>query len=121
VLTVVAQVTPSLGFRPAVHFDGPVDTLVPEAVLQDIRAVVGEALTNVVKHADATEVTVQLSVTSGVLSVAVLDNGSGLSPSSRRSGLANLQSRATQLDGTLSITANHRGGTTLRWSVPMPT
>jgi signal transduction histidine kinase len=120
VLAVVGQVTPTLGFEPAVRFDGPVDTLVPEVVLQDIRAVVGEALTNVVKHANATEVTVQLSVADGILSVTVLDNGIGLSQSSRRSGLANLERRAEHLDGTLEIDAGQEGGTTLRWTIPMP-
>ena len=89
-------------------------------VLQDIRAVVGEALTNVVKHANATEVTVQLGVVDGILSVTVLDNGIGISPSSRRSGLANLQRRAEHLDGTLEIVASQEGGTTLRWTIPMP-
>ncbi len=120
VLAVVGQVTPILGFEPAVRFDGPVDTMVPDEVLQDIRAVVGEALTNVVKHADATEATVQLSVADGALTITVLDNGIGRGPSSRRSGLANLQRRAEHLNGTLEIEAAHTGGTTLRWIIPMP-
>lgn len=118
-LAVVRQVTPSLGFEPAVRFDGPVDTLVPEAVLQDIRAVVGEALTNVVKHAGATDVAVEFGVADGILTLTVLDNGTGLR-SSRRSGLANLARRAEQLDGSLEIEASRGGGTTLRWTIPMP-
>ena len=82
---------------------------------------VGEALTNVVKHAaSATEVSVQLSVADGVLSVTVLDNGIGRGQSSRRSGLANLERRAEQLGGTLAIEASQEGGTTLRWTIPMP-
>ena len=120
VMAVVRQVTPSLGFEPAVRFDGPVDTLVSGVVLPDITAVVREALSNVVKHAaSADEVSVQLGAGDGVLSVVVEDNGPGGGPFGRRSGLANLERRAEQLGGTFAIESNQAGGTTLRWMIPI--
>ena len=51
-----------LGFEPRVVFDGPVDTMVPEAIAADLLATIGEALTNVARHADATRVDVSLTV-----------------------------------------------------------
>ena len=51
-----------LGFEPRVVFDGPVDTMVPEAITADLLATIGEALTNVARHANATRVDVSLTV-----------------------------------------------------------
>ena len=39
-LAVIRQVTPLLGFEPTIRFSGPIDTLVPGAVLHEIEAVV---------------------------------------------------------------------------------
>ena len=119
VLAVIRQVTPLLGFEPTVRFSGPVDTLVPGAVLHEIEAVVREAVTNTAKHARATRLIVQVTADSRSLSVAISDNGIGIGQPERLSGLRNLQRRAAKLGGTLNLTKGEPTGTEILWSIPM--
>jgi signal transduction histidine kinase len=56
----------------------------------------------------------------GVLTVLVRDNGRGMRPTSRRSGLANMADRAEKLGGQLRLSAADGGGTELEWKVPVP-
>jgi nitrate/nitrite-specific signal transduction histidine kinase len=48
------------------------------------------------------------------------DNGIGLPEDVARSGLLNLERRARECDGTISVSANPGGGTRLVWRVPLP-
>lgn len=121
VLAVVGEVEPSLGFGPEVRLDGPLDALVPAHIADQLVAVLREALTNVAKHASASRVQVAVRVDDGVLCLVVDDDGVGLGPSSRRSGLANLRSRAEQLGGTFAVDSPGPGGrgTHLEWTAPL--
>jgi signal transduction histidine kinase len=116
-LEVVADVTPALGFDPAVRFSGLLDTL-PADVSDDLLAVLREALTNVARHAHATTADVALTATPQVLTLVVRDDGVGLGDSTRRSGLANLHHRAERHGGGLSVDPGPTG-TRLTWSVPL--
>ena len=120
VLTVVHQVTPALTFVPSVRFTGPVDTLIHGAVIGDVEAVVREGVTNVAKHARASEVSVQVSADGGWLSVDIADNGVGIDRPNRSSGLENLRRRAEELGGTLTIDHRQPGGTLIQWTIPVP-
>src|SRR5207237_10539010 len=51
VLALVDELTPTLGVRPEIEFDGPVDTLVPDDVGEHVLATLREALSNVARHA----------------------------------------------------------------------
>ncbi|NUO55633.1 MAG: histidine kinase, partial [Hamadaea sp.] len=83
----------------------------------DILAVVNEALSNVVRHAQATELEMAVAVQSGRLTVTVYDNGRGGARES--SGLANARERARQHDGELKLISPPGEGTRLVWSVPL--
>lgn len=108
-----------LGFTPVVRFVGPVDSLVPPETLEHLVAVLREALTNAAKHASASRVEVLVEVQSGWLLAAVTDDGIGLGDSGRRSGLANIASRALTLGGESSVErVGDSGGTRLTWRVP---
>ena len=117
VLEVVADVTPALGFDPAVRFSGLLDTLPPD-VTDDLLAVLREALTNVARHARANATDVELTASSSRLTLDVRDNGVGLATGGRRSGLANLHHRAERHGGGLTIDSGP-AGTRLTWSVPL--
>jgi signal transduction histidine kinase len=56
----------------------------------------------------------------GLLTVLVKDNGRGIRPGTRRSGLANMADRAVGLGGRLRIAPADGGGTQLEWQVPVP-
>ncbi len=71
-----------------------------------------EALQNVVKHARATRVVVDLSRSvDGALVVSVADDGRGLPPGEAPAGtgLTNMRERVESLDGTLEITSSADG------------
>ena len=120
VLEVAAEVAPALGQEPLVRFVGPVDTVADEAMAQDVRAVVREALTNAAKHAGADTVEVLVEVTGPELRVTVVDDGVGLGDVVHRSGLDNLGRRAAGRSGRFVVGAGPGGtGTALSWSAPL--
>jgi signal transduction histidine kinase len=119
VLDVVAEVAPALGFTPSVRLAGPLQTTVPAGLADDLVAVLQEALSNIARHAQAGSAHVDITVNTQLV-VIVLDDGIGIQPTTRRSGLANLQTRAERHRGTLTITENVPTGTRLTWSVAIP-
>jgi signal transduction histidine kinase len=126
VLAVVAEVSPLLKFEPRVDLSGPIDSVVPDAVVDDVVAVIREALTNVARHAQATRADVLLTASTNRLSLDVVDDGVGLGETTRRSGLGNLHARAEQYGGSFVITPAElpdalptREGTRVRWTIPL--
>jgi len=116
-LEVIGEIRPVLGFDPHVRFSGPVDSAVPEDLVDDLTAVLREALTNVARHAQAGSVDVDITATVSRIDVSVTDDGIGMSGDATRSGLANLERRATRHAGSLDVVPAPDGGTTVLWSV----
>ncbi|WZH35502.1 MAG: hypothetical protein PIR02_12030 [Microbacterium enclense] len=84
--------------------------------------VVEEGITNALKHGDASCVRIGIDVTeSGWVDVTIVDDGSGMELTSRRSGLARLSRRAVLLGGTLTANAGGIGerGSTLHARLPL--
>jgi len=81
-----------------------------------------ETLTNVARHADASEIRVRLAMEGKDLTLEVHDNGRGISEerlSNRRSlGILGMRERAMLLGGELTITGAPGKGTTVRVRVP---
>ncbi len=81
-----------------------------------------EALTNVSKHAQASRVVVDLSMTSGVLSLEVSDNGRGLGRAdlakAKSFGIRGLHERASTVGGWVDLSSG-AAGTSLILSVPL--
>ena len=81
-----------------------------------------EALTNISKHARATRVTVDLSLSGGVMQLEVSDNGRGVSKDdlvkARSFGIRGLHERAGTVAGWVDLSSGPRG-TTLILSVPL--
>ena len=119
VLELVAGSTRVLGFEPAVHFDGPIDTVVVDRMASHLLAVLREALSNVARHAKASRVAVTVQAGTD-LTLEVADDGIGPSdPGLSGNGLRNVSRRAEQLDGHASLVPGPNGGATLRWVVPL--
>ncbi|MEU6387729.1 GAF domain-containing protein [Streptomyces sp. NPDC046939] len=110
-----------LGFTPALRMEGLIDVDVPTPVADDAVAVLGEALTNVARHARATKVEVALLVRGRNLTLVVEDDGVGIPDvaDEHRSGLANMAARARGRGGTLNLTRREGNGTRLEWHVPL--
>jgi len=114
---VVRRITEGHGLRRDLRLRGGIDEL-PRDLVPDLVAVVRELLTNVVRHAAATRVTVTVHADEEVR-VVVTDNGVGLPAVTARSGLANLADRAERHGGRL-LTSAGATGTEIRWVVPRP-
>lgn len=99
-------------------FSGPVDTLVDTSLGDEVAAVVRESLSNAVRHAHASRVTISVAVRGAEVTIEVVDDGRGLGETSRRSGLENLRARAVERGGEFSVTDSAPHGTAVRWSVP---
>ncbi|MCE7011020.1 GAF domain-containing protein [Kibdelosporangium philippinense] len=117
VLATVDDANAALGFAPSLRFRGPVDTSVPREISEQLLPVLREALSNVARHAQATTASVEVAL-SGDLMLRITDNGVGIPAGGRRSGLANMSTRASQLGGTFTAEST-KAGTELCWRVPL--
>ncbi|MBI4939956.1 MAG: GAF domain-containing sensor histidine kinase [Actinobacteria bacterium] len=112
----VATARADLGIAVRLVVEGPI-LAVPDDLAPELLAVAREALSNVAKHAHAQRVEVSLRIGRS-LELTVTDDGDGTAPGGRRSGLANLEERATRHGGTFRLRSEPASGTTLVWSVP---
>jgi len=111
-----------LGFQPALRFIGPVDSAVSAGLSEHLMAVLREALSNVMKHAEAGHVEVTVEVDATIVMLTVTDDGVGIDIDgvTGMSGIANLYSRAQDVDGSCSLERVHEsGGTRLVWRAPL--
>jgi signal transduction histidine kinase len=94
--------------------------MVPEEVIVQLLPVVREALSNVVRHAQAGAVDVVVSLVGGDLVLTVGDDGIGPAGGRRSgNGLRNMASRADQLDGRFTMEPRDPRGTVVEWRVPI--
>ncbi|MEL5955936.1 GAF domain-containing protein [Streptomyces sp. CLV115] len=116
----VEQAARTLGFQPSLRMGGLIDTDVPAEIAEQVIAVLGEALSNVARHARATAADISLVVGKDEVNLTVSDNGVGMTGhSGSRSGLDNLARRAEKLGGEMSVGESAQGGTRLSWRVPL--
>jgi two-component system, NarL family, sensor histidine kinase DevS len=104
--------------RTTVQYTGPL-SVVDTALADHAEAVVREAVSNAVRHADASTLTVDIAVDDN-LCIEVVDNGRGISSDVTGSGLTNLRRRAEEAGGTFVVEARPAGGTKLTWCAPLP-
>jgi signal transduction histidine kinase len=109
------EYTPLLGFRPEFRTSGPVDTAVPDDVQRELLAVLREALSNIVRHAGARSAAVEIEVADSMVALHVRDDGVGVQPGRRESGLLNARTRAAALAGSFELVAGRPRGTHLTW------
>lgn len=79
--------------------------------------VVSEALTNAVKHANATQVGIDVLRDDSMITVRISDNGTGGATTSRP-GLSGLRRRITAEDGELTVESPAGGPTTITATLP---
>ncbi|WP_051371115.1 GAF domain-containing protein [Streptomyces sp. 142MFCol3.1] len=119
VVGVVDEMAPVLNFGPSLRMEGRIDTDVSCEIADHVVAVLSEALTNVARHAHADRADVVLGTDDDEVFLSISDNGVGIPPDGRRSGLRNLSERAQELGGALDISDFDGAGTELRWHVPL--
>jgi signal transduction histidine kinase len=110
-----------LGRRSAVpvDLDVGVDLRLPESAEVAAYYVVSEALTNVAKHAQASEVNVRVEADEANLHLWIRDDGIGGVDSGNGSGLTGLIDRVEAIGGTLEISSRPGNGTSLIVEIPL--
>jgi signal transduction histidine kinase len=119
IVELIEELTPALGFTPNLRLEGLVDTRVSTNIGESLLPVLREALANTARHARADRADVSVVVDDDSVTLTVTDDGVGLPADGRRSGLANLDARATALGGTFTAHQAPEGGTELSWRVPL--
>ncbi|WNV87482.1 GAF domain-containing sensor histidine kinase [Umezawaea sp. Da 62-37] len=117
-LDLIAELSEDAPLSPSVRMSGTVDNSVSDEIGEHAMAVVGEAVSNALRHARATELVVTVEATDELV-ISVVDNGVGMPGEVARSGLRNLEQRAGGLGGSLTLVPEPVGGTRLTWQVPL--
>jgi signal transduction histidine kinase/streptogramin lyase len=103
-----------------------VDELFPEGLRINFYRIVQEALSNIMKHAQATEVKVQILRTGADVVLSIQDNGKGFAPVARSAqagtsgfGLTGITERASLLGGRLKMRSDPAIGTVMTVEIPL--
>lgn len=116
--TLVDELASVTGAEIRAELDKAIDTEVSSHVAAHLLATLREVLTNVGRHADASQVVVAAKVEGPMCILTVADNGRGFDTKNLGSGglgLSNLRRRAEILHGSLTVDSVPDGGTTLVW------
>jgi len=96
---------------------------IPQPVATCFYRIAQESLSNVAKHANATEVDVEFSGEEDLLSLEIKDNGMGFNVGPKQAngslGLVSMKERAYQVRGTLDLDSKVGRGTTIRVKIPL--
>jgi PAS domain S-box-containing protein len=99
------------------------DSDVPQEVALTAYRILQEALTNIVRHAEASQVEITLVIDSEAMRLSTYDNGVGFDPgalgTSRGSGIAGMEERARLVGGQLQLHAVQGEGTRVVFEVPL--
>jgi signal transduction histidine kinase len=119
VLALARESAGPLGFAPRVVFEGPIDTTVDGRTAEELLATLREALSNVARHAGASQVDIEVSAGDDLV-LLVRDDGRGFDATSVRSGygVRNMGERAHALGGHVDVGPAPGGGTIVEWKVP---
>ncbi len=104
------------------------DIVLPQESARQLRNIVSEALTNIQRHASASQVRVNVMTSTSGISVEISDNGSGIGRgvneldtfvTEGKLGIAGMKERAELLGGRFSITSV-ASGTRVGFNIPLP-
>jgi len=122
VISLIDELRVVVGFTVRSSFDGPVDTAISDEIAEHLLATVHEGITNVARHARATQASIHLAVRSDHCQLQIIDNGNGMGTGGSSGddlGLADLRRRAEKLQGRFDVQIPSAGGTVLTWEVPL--
>jgi signal transduction histidine kinase len=115
------------GVKGQLHTDGVADGMLSDLAEVQLLRIVQEALTNVRKHAHATNVTVTLVREGDEIVTKVADDGTGIGTTSRPTfgmpqfGMSTMRERAEALNGKLDVESTPQEGTTIIVRLPAST
>jgi PAS domain S-box-containing protein len=107
-----------------IELDCPEESLkVEPALTTGLFRIFQETLTNIARHAEATDVSARLYMEKGRLVLTIMDNGKGFDPAAAKKkktlGLLGMKERTLMMKGVYEIDSQPGKGTSLRFSVPL--
>lgn len=98
-----------------------IETVVPPKVVKTLYRVVQEALTNICKYAQATQVDLNLHAMASGVQLAIADDGQGFQPEVNANGfgLRGMRERITALNGEFHLDAGPGSGCRIRVNLPL--
>ncbi len=121
-LNELAKKTTSSGIRMSLHVHGMENVALEMQAQFNIYRIVQEAVNNILKHAQARAIGIQLVRADGQLTVMVEDDGKGFDPASLKKngrGLKNITTRSEWLNGKTGIDSTPGRGTTIAIEIPL--
>jgi signal transduction histidine kinase len=122
----VRSLTQTLSGGRSTEFDLKIDDSaairLTDAESTDLLQIIREAISNGLRHGDASKITVRLHESAGEIGLLIQDNGRGFDPAkltARGQGLDNLQARAERIGATLRITSAIGEGTRTVVTLPI--
>ena len=123
IAALVREIAAPGGLKSSLAFEG-VAVRLPDEAANALLQIAREALTNVIKHAQATQVEILLAYGPAGVTLTVRDDGTGFDPDVRRGeehlGLRNLRARAEAARGSLTVSSSPGAGTSIAAFLPAP-
>ncbi|MEL6672768.1 MAG: sensor histidine kinase [Bacteroidota bacterium] len=96
-------------------------TVLPNRIEYNVFRMLQEALTNILKHAQARHASLQLIYTEGMLNISIEDDGRGFNPEKVANGLGmrSMRERAEELHGKMTVDSRPGFGTSLFIDIPL--
>ena len=103
-----------------------IETYFPERWDMNLYRIIQEALTNILKHSDATAVSIKTDTSGDALMLSIRDNGKGLGAAVQKNdgiirgglGISIMRERANLLKGSFEILSHSDKGTEIRIEIP---
>ncbi|WP_299246261.1 sensor histidine kinase [uncultured Aquimarina sp.] len=103
--------------------DHGIDDRMKNEIEINVYRIIQELISNILRHANATEVTIQILKNHSNLGVMVIDNGIGFDKNNHSykegMGLLNIRSRVDKLEGEMTIDSGKGNGTTININIPV--
>ncbi len=95
---------------------------VPSAIRHHVCLAVKEAVNNILKHSDATELRASIRFDAPLLTISLADNGKGFEEGRTKqgNGIANMRHRMAMVKGRVMMESLEGKGTTICFEVPIP-
>ncbi|HGM9946969.1 TPA: nitrate/nitrite two-component system sensor histidine kinase NarX [Providencia rettgeri] len=110
-----------MGYTVTLNYGLPAKSISPHQSIHIIQ-IVREALTNILKHANATSAEVSLNQYDGIVTITIIDDGAGITSNTDKLnhyGLIIMRERALSLNGNCCITPRPQGGTEVKVTFPL--
>lgn len=117
----ISEFSERTGYTIGLNYDLPAKSISPHQSIHIIQ-IVREALTNILKHANAKWAEVSLNQYDGIVTITVTDDGTGITSNTDKLnhyGLIIMRERALSLNGNCCITPRPQGGTEVKVTFPL--